>query len=431
MTVNLANETASDTGGIENITAVIGSSSTDNTLVGANFSNTWNITGTDAGTVGGFSFSAIANLTGGSGSDSFDFGPAGSITGIVNGAGGSNTLDYATNGGQAVTVNLATGAASDTGGVSNISSFVGGSGSNTLIGPNTALTWQLTALNSGTAGSVAFSAFENLVGGSGVNSFQIFNGAGVSGSIDGGSGSSNYIGYGNWTTGVTVNLTTGVATGIAGGISGFNIINGSPYADHLTGGPGIDIIRGNGGNDTITGGSGDDILIGGSGTCQITSGSGRSILIADTGAGDTLTGGAAGDILIAGSTSYDGNTTANDQALLDILAEWDSSDSYVTRIAKIRSGVGTGAELGDGDHPGGRHAQRPAEQPERPELVLGQDRLGDRRPGCRQQTGQLRIGRLLHTRIAGPGPLELPMPRQCDSEPFTNVVRELPQSESS
>ena len=47
--------------------------------------------------------------------------------------------------------------------------------------------------------------------------------------------------------------------------------------------------------------------------------------------------------MIAGSTSYDAASLANDLALEAILNEWQStSDSYATRINKIKSGVGPG-----------------------------------------------------------------------------------------
>ena len=47
------------------------------------------------------------------------------------------------------------------------------------------------------------------------------------------------------------------------------------------------------------------------------------------------------DIVIGGYTSYDASGDANDQALEAILAEWQSGDTYATRIAKIKAGVGT------------------------------------------------------------------------------------------
>ncbi len=62
--------------------------------------------------------------------------------------------------------------------------------------------------------------------------------------------------------GSTVNLATGVMSGAMGGgsIVGVENLNGSPYADVLTGDAGANHIIGAGGADTILGGAGNDIL---------------------------------------------------------------------------------------------------------------------------------------------------------------------------
>jgi Ca2+-binding RTX toxin-like protein len=120
---------------------------------------------------------------------------------------------------------------------------------------------------------------------------------------------------------VTVNLATGSATGVAAGAAGAvkniqNVVGGAGN-DTLTGDGQGNILIGNGGNDTINGGSGRSLLIGGGGA-------------------DTINGGSGGDILIAGTTSYD-NT--NHMALMIILAEWQSADSYATRTDEINDGI--------------------------------------------------------------------------------------------
>jgi hypothetical protein len=56
-----------------------------------------------------------------------------------------------------------------------------------------------------------------------------------------------------------------------------------------------------------------------------------------TGSGDSATG---GDILIGGYTSYDNDTNAHMTALMALLAEWQSTDSYDTRFTAINSGTG-------------------------------------------------------------------------------------------
>jgi len=57
----------------------------NDTLVGPGGDHTWNITGTNAGTVSTLTFVAIENLIGGAGDDSFIFEPKGAVTGVVDG----------------------------------------------------------------------------------------------------------------------------------------------------------------------------------------------------------------------------------------------------------------------------------------------------------------------------------------------------------
>jgi predicted outer membrane repeat protein len=86
-------------------------------------------------------------------------------------------------------------------------------------------------------------------------------------------------------------------------------------------------------------GSGDNILIGEGGGATLTDTStGRSILIGAGPGGDTLVGG-RNDILVGGTTQYDSDSSANRSVLDAILAEWTSSDPYLTRIQKIKRGV--------------------------------------------------------------------------------------------
>ena len=197
----------------------------------------------------------------------------------------------------------------------------GGAGINTLVGPDVASTWNITGANAGTVGTVTFAAVENLTGGTGVDAFVFSAGAKVTGKIDGGGGN-DWLDYAAYTTPVSVNLTSNTATGVAGGIA--NIRN----------------VRGGQGGDTLTGNSLGNILIGGAGLNKITGGTGPSILIGGKGT-DTVTGNSLrGDILIAGYTDYDSSSIAHDQALELILAEWQSANSYRTRISHIKYGGG-------------------------------------------------------------------------------------------
>jgi hypothetical protein len=293
------------------------------TLIGPNANETWTITSTNAGTVAGVSFSGFANLTGGTGNDTFHFNNGQGVTGVVTGGGGTDTLDYSAYT-TAVKVNLASGTATGTGGFANINALTGGHGGNTLIGPNTTNTWAITGTNAGTVAGVSFSAFPNLTGGSGMDIFLFSAGKGVTGKIDGGGGG-DWLDNSQYTTPVTVNLATGSATGVGGGVT--NVPN----------------VRGGQAGSTLTGNSVGNILIGGLGSDTITGGSGRSILIGGKGSGP-VTGGTGDDIVIGDFTSFDGSSAANDLALEAILGEWQSSDSYAVRIAKIKAGV-NGAQL--------------------------------------------------------------------------------------
>lgn len=96
------------------------------------------------------------------------------------------------------------------------------------------------------------------------------------------------------------------------------------------------------GNDELVGGSGNNVLVGGSGSDILIGGTGHNILIAGTGPSKLYStplgvteASTSGSILIAGTTAYDNN----DSALSTIMAEWGSSDSYATRVAKIRNGT--------------------------------------------------------------------------------------------
>jgi hypothetical protein len=335
--VNLAAGTATSTGGISGITKLVGSSATSNTLTGLNATNTWSITGANAGTVGTFSFSAIQNLNGGTMNDTFKLvGAAAGVSGTINGGGGTtNTLDYSGNGGGAVSVNLATGAATATRGISGVNVLVGSTaGGNTLTGPNATNAWSITAANAGKVNAVSYSKFAKLVGGTGVDVFK-FSNLGTEASVAGGGAPAHqgdWLDYSGDTIAVTVNLATGAATNVNGGAAG-----------SVTG---IQDVHGGNGGNTLTGNSQGNILIGGTGTNTIHGGSGRSILIADAGA-STITGGSAasasgGDILIAGTTSYDTMTAAHEASLMSVLAEWQSADPPATRFSDINTGTGGG-----------------------------------------------------------------------------------------
>jgi Ca2+-binding RTX toxin-like protein len=313
-------------------------------LVGPNASNAWILTGPGAGTLDGMPFTSMNNLTGGSLTDVFTIQPGGAVTGLVNGgAGAADLLDYSAYG-RGVTVNLQTRTAPGMSHFTAIEAVQGSTASDTLQGPNAARTWKVTATNTGTVGTVAFSSFENLTGGTAADTFQLSNGQGVTGTLDGGDGS-NTLDYSAYTTAVAVALADaglGPATNVGGGVVNFQNVTGGAGKDTLTGNAADNVLLGKAGNDVLSGGSGgNDILVGGDGNDTLTGSSGRSLLIGSSGA-DHLSGGSGDDLLIAGTTSYDVNT----RALLALLSEWKRTDTdYATRISHLRSGVGPGGSF--------------------------------------------------------------------------------------
>ena len=182
----------------------------------------------------------------------------------------------------------------------------GGSGKDTLVGPDTANTWTLTGSNTGTVGNVNFKGIGNLTGGTGQDIFKINPTGSLTGTLDGGpapGGSNNWLDYSAWSNPVKVALSTplGGATSITGGVQNIqNVIGGS-------------------GNDTLIGSNAGSVLVGGPGNDTLTAGGG-SLLIGGLGK-DTLNGGSGQDILIGGTTAYDSKTAALDA----ILASWTTA----------------------------------------------------------------------------------------------------------
>jgi hypothetical protein len=88
-----------------------------------------------------------------------------------------------------LTIDLAKGIATNiTGGFSEFERFLGGSDLDTLVGPESNNTWNITDTDEGGVnGAVAFSSFENLTGSVNfADDFVISDTKGVSGAIDGG-----------------------------------------------------------------------------------------------------------------------------------------------------------------------------------------------------------------------------------------------------
>ena len=236
VTLNLAASTIPGIGGTyANITNFIGGSG-NNTLIGTNAASIYSITGVNAGNVSGVTFNNFSNLVAGSSNDSFKFALAGSLTGSIDGGGGANTIDqslYTT----PINLNLATSTISGIGGTfANIGGFSGGTGSNTLTGPNAGTVYAITGNRAGTVGTTTFAGYGSLVGGGGNDVFK-FSGTGfLSGSLNGGGGTDT-LDYSALSTPTKVNLATSTASAIAGTYSNLQVFVGSVNSTNFINGP--------------------------------------------------------------------------------------------------------------------------------------------------------------------------------------------------
>jgi len=288
-----------------------------NTVIGPNLADTFNITANNAGNVNTTiipSFTRIQNLTGGGQPTSFVFAAGVTVSGNINGGAGGGTLNYQ-NYSSNVSVNLQTSRATGVGGAAtNLVGVTGGSGNDTLRGANTANTWNITANDAGNInGSFTFARFANLTGGTANDFFVFSNGSGVSGTINGGTGTSR-LDYSSYLTGVYVNLVTGVATG-AGSVTNIQQVHGS-------------------GN--------NDVLVGNGAGVLLMETAGMNLMIGGTAGRATLDSGSGQDIVIVGSTTYD-----NNQAALQAIEDYWSTNggTFAQRVAGLSSGIPGGYQL--------------------------------------------------------------------------------------
>ncbi|MFO0928639.1 MAG: calcium-binding protein [Gemmataceae bacterium] len=340
VTVNLQTSTATGVGSFTGIGAVVGGSAAD-TLLGANVSSTWDLTGGGAGTVNGLSFSGFDHLTAGSADDLFQIAAGGALAGTLIGGGGTDTLTYAA-WTTPVGVNLKTGTATALGGVGGIERLRGGTGNDSLTGSD--------------AGDV-------LDGGPGND---VLNGGGGSDELTGGPGNDVL----NGGLGIDVLIESGdvsltlTATALTGGLgadtltaieqarltggAGNNVLNAAMFpgavtldggdgADTLTGGLGADVLIGGPGNDRLMGGAGVDLVIaaGGSFVLSATSLSGQG---SDTLAGverATLTGdGADNTFTVSG---WSGVATLDGAGGTDLIVSSNNANFTLTDTSLTRS----------------------------------------------------------------------------------------------
>lgn len=310
----------------ENIDSIVVSNGTNDILQGADGDDIATFSGVDAGTFNGINFAGIQTLRGAGGDDRFVFGNGAVISGTLDGGTGHNTLDYSayiTD----ITIDLATGSAPGTGGISNIQHVIAGSGANTLRGTNANDVVTLTDVDTGTINGTVFEGFETVLPGDGDDRFVVSGGMWVN--LDGGLGTDT-LDYSASTVGVTIDVENQTANNVVGFIN-IEDFQGSSETDTLLGTSGNDAIAITGnntgtlnsstfanietidaraGNDTFSlnnGASATGILIGGNGDDSFNLGGTTSIASIDGGAGsNTLIGDNVASIwsLTASNTGY-------------------------------------------------------------------------------------------------------------------------------
>jgi len=218
-------------------------------------------------------------VNGGVGNDTFNLGSGNSLSGIqgaltIGGGGGTNIInanDSSSASGQSYTLSSTQLAGTDFAAITYASAslhaldftgsgndtltllspapiaattFNGGSGTNTLVGPNATTTWTISGANSGKVDSVTFSNIQNVAGGTGSDIFNFTTStASFSGTINGGSGTTtNTIRYAtlgsSYLVGVTLSSNTaGSATAIGGGFSNVSTVVGSSDTGNTLTGP--------------------------------------------------------------------------------------------------------------------------------------------------------------------------------------------------
>ena len=277
---------------IERFTANLGAG--NDTLV---YTNATGVTADlGAGTASGFaSIAGIENVTGGTGADTFIAG-VNDVRNTLNGAGGTDTADYAAYtanltvnlGGTAPIVVVGSGSTTANSDVLvAIENFTGGTGIDSITG-NSADNILNGGAGNDTINYVIGGGADTVDGGAGTDTLNITDGNGnnildviyngtVITSVEGGAisnieivnanmgGAADTLSYTGSTASVTVNLADGTASGTA---SGFNQlisvlhVTGTAQADSLSGNRGANTLIGGAGNDTfnyVMGGGADTV----------------------------------------------------------------------------------------------------------------------------------------------------------------------------
>lgn len=193
----------------------------------------WNITGADIGTFDfntstKYTFTDVESITGGSGIDSFSFLPGGSLSGSIDGAGGTNFLNFGSFTDaihpDGVTVDADHRTATPIAGTfGNIGNVFGSNATDTVTASGDL--WRFIGQHTVSVNGIALSSFENFDGGTGDDVFRFFTG-GTAVNIDGGGGADT-LDYSQLAGPVTVNFNTSTASQIDGKFSDIEQVIGS------------------------------------------------------------------------------------------------------------------------------------------------------------------------------------------------------------
>ncbi|RPI91964.1 MAG: calcium-binding protein, partial [Chloroflexi bacterium] len=319
-------------GGFDNITSLTGTAFSDS-LTGMNTPATWsfNGTGTQYQSTNILDFEAIERLNGGSSSDTFMFADGATFNGSLNGAAGTDLLDYSAYT-TAVTVNLSAGTAQGvTGTVSAIENITGGFAADLLTGNNNA---NVISGMSGDDQIRGLGGADTLIGGSGDDLLY------------GGAGNDTFVFANNWGTDeVFENVNEGIDTmdfmavtvDLTVIIASTHVNDGTNFADHNDNN--VEIVRAGLGNDTfrltdgvtfsgtLDGTSGNDTLDLSGYTTPV------SLTLTGLGVIDGFSGTGTGigtftniDTLLGSATASDTLTGMNSTATFEL----DGSDRYLS-----------------------------------------------------------------------------------------------------
>ena len=215
--------TAAPSTPVPGIERVIGGSSIDtltvSTIIASATANVWSMAGKNQGKINNlFAFEGIENIVGGAHEDRFFFDSTDTLTGTVDGAGGSDTLDYSSYVATTpVTVDRQAQTANGLGRFQNMEFIRGGQSQlDTIIGRNVNAAWTIDGINAGKvldAGSsteLKFDRFENITGGNLNDQFEVLVGGKLNGKLLGtstpGQSDSDTVRFTAYTTTLQVNV---------------------------------------------------------------------------------------------------------------------------------------------------------------------------------------------------------------------------------